>query len=118
MGEAWLAAVAAVLVSLIGVVLNSGYMNRKWTARLTAAQGSETEARTTQITDKIARDWIVDLGERVDELQSKLDQAGRVERALVGYVVDLLGWARENRSHDAAPIPSVPDELIDKIGRN
>lgn len=109
MGEAWLLAVGTVIAALIAAMTGAGWVNRKNNARLLARQADETDAKTTEITDRIARQWIEDLKEEVDELQTFKHEA-------LTYIVSLIQWARRNTTDGSGPLPAIPESLARHIG--
>jgi hypothetical protein len=63
------------------------------------------EAETTEITDRIARTWIVDLEKKVERLERKLDKEIRNRRALTVYADAVEDWIADGKH---APPPARP----------
>lgn len=95
----------AVVVPLVGVLLSSAWLNRRNIARLTAGQADESLAKATEITDKIARQWIIDL-------RAELEKTQTVTRAALAYIQRLVDWGQDNIRPDAEPMPPVPPDLV------
>lgn len=93
----------------------SQWFNRRNLSKLTRAQADGEEAKTLQITDTIARQWILDLRTEMADLRGQLETKDRTLRAALAYIQRLLGWV-EDRFPDGAPnVPQIPSELVDLL---
>ncbi len=110
---ATLVAVAGILASLVAALLGSAWLNRKNLARLTDAQADNAEANTTDITDRIAREWLERLEKSLDETKKDLEHEKSVRRGAINYIERLLRWIKLNHENPESlkSLPVVPNEL-------
>ena len=116
-----LATVGVVLTSIIAMLSGTAFLNRKNIQRLTAAQANETDAKATEVTDRIAVDWLTRLQSEIGKLEKEI---GEVRKDLdsevatriksVQFAMDLLLWINHHYS-GPDPIPEVPAELSEYI---
>lgn len=117
MTEPLLAAVAAVLVAIIGATAGGSWLNRRNLAKLTAAQAEAEDANAAEVTDRIAREWLEDLrGEvlfhksEVTALEREVRIERRVRRIALDYAARLRDWAATVTDHEP---PAMPADLAD-----
>lgn len=115
MAEPLIAAVGVVLAALIAGLFGASWLNRRNLARLTAAQASQSNASSTEITDRIAREWLNRLDIRVTAAENELDHERRIRRGAVAYIERLLDWISTRHPEGAADLPAPPAELLDYL---
>lgn len=102
---AWaaLAVVISAAIAFTGTVIA-----RRGSAPLTAAQAANEDAETYEITDRIAREWIIELRAEVKRLSDLLDVEVAVRREQSKHIEVLEGWINARKP----PPPPARPKLI------
>lgn len=116
-----IAAVGSILAAAMAGVFGAAWLNRRNLARLTAAQATQTEAGTTEVVDRIAREWLNRLestanalAAKVTRLEAELEHEVRVRRGAIAFIERLLDWINDRHPHDQT-LPQIPDDLTDYL---
>ena len=90
MPDAVWAAIAVVVSASIAYL--GGVYQRRGNAALVAAQAANEDAETFEITDRIAREWIIELRAEVGRLNDRLDAEVAVRLKQDEYIEVLEAW--------------------------
>lgn len=110
MSDPTVVAVVTVLGSLVVAMFGSSWLNRKNLSRLTKAQAGSTEATTVEITDRLARGWIVDLDAKLVATNLRLDTEVTLRRGAIAYIERLLDWIKDSEV-PVDTLPALPESL-------
>lgn len=115
-------AIGVIIAASVSGVFGAAWLNRRNLAKLTAAQAENTNAGTTEITDRIARAWIKELEQKVELLSGNLARVSReleheirVRRGAIAFIERLLDWIAERHPHQDRTLPLIPDDLSEYI---
>lgn len=101
--------VGTVIVALIAALTGTAWLNRRNIARLTTAQAGGEDAKTAEMIDRMARDWL-----------TRLENEVRSERTIriysIAYIERVVDAWKAAHPEDSHLIPPIPHELIEYLG--
>lgn len=106
----YIVAVTSVIVAVLGMVGGTAWLNRRNVARLTQAQATTEDAKTAEMIDKMARDWL----ERLDK---ELADERTIRIYSIAYIERLLTAWKNTHPESVGLIPPLPDQLVEYLGK-
>jgi hypothetical protein len=110
MTDATAVALLGVLGAVVASLFGSSWLNRKNLARLTRARADQSEASTVEISDRIARGWLLELEDKLTLTNARLDDEIKVRMGAIAYIERLLDWVKDS-GVDTVTVPPIPEAL-------
>src|SRR5689334_7796349 len=101
--------VATVIVAIVAALSATAWLNRRNIARLTQAQAGGEDAKTAEMIDRMARDWL-------SRLEAELREERTIRVYSIAYIERLISTWKVLHPEDASRIPPIPHELVEYLG--